>query len=87
MSTFKMNLDIFDVAHSFQIVKECIQFLRGNLLLSDLLCCNAIASKVMDVSLSDKEIFPCKTCRQPTSIRKGSFWSKSKLPLTVLSNI
>ena len=63
MSTFKMNLDIFDVAHSFQIVKECIQFLRGNLLLSDLLCCNAIASKVMDVSLSDKEIFQYKTCR------------------------
>ena len=42
--------------------------------------------------------FQYKTCRKPTSIRKGSFWSnftkiegsfwsKSKLPLTVLSNI
>ena len=47
-------------------------------------CCNQIASKVMDVSLSDKEIFQCKTCGKRTSIRKGSFWTKSKLPLTVL---
>ena len=80
-----MDLDLFDVSHLFSNVRECIDFLRGrNLLLSDLLCCNQIASKVMDVSLSDKQIFRCKLCNKCTSIRKGSFWSKSKLPLTVL---
>ena len=80
-----MDLDIFDVANLFQNVKQCIQFLRGrNLLLADFFCCNQIASKMMDVSLSDKEIFQCKTCGKRTSIRKGSFWTKSKLPLTVL---
>ena len=80
-----MDLDIFDVAGLFSNVHNCIDFLRGrNLLLGDLHCCNEICSKVMDISLSDKQIFQCKRCGKRTSIRKNSFWSKSKLPLTVL---
>ena len=80
-----MDLDIFDIAGLLNNVQNCIEFLRGrNLLLSDLHCCNQLCSKVMDISLSDRQIFQCKQCGKRTSIRKNSFWSKSKLPLTVL---
>ena len=80
-----MELDLFDIADVFQNVSSCINFLRGcNLLLQDLLCCNQICSKVRDSSISDKQIFQCKVCAKRQSIRKFSFWTKSKLPLTVL---
>ena len=38
----------------------------------------------MDTSLSDKEIFQCTHCHRHYSIRQGSFWSYSKLPLPLL---
>ena len=80
-----MDLDILDLAGVFQNVSMCIGFLRGrNLLLADYFCCQQNCSKVMDVSLSDREIFQCKICAKRYSIRTGSFWSKSKVPLTVL---
>ena len=53
---FMMNL--LDVASLFTDVKKCITFLRGrNLLKQDHVCCNQNASKVMDISLTDREIF------------------------------
>ena len=37
-----------------------------------------------DSGSSDCEIFQCNICKCCQSIRKGSFWAKSKLPLTIL---
>ena len=83
-----MDLDILDVAELFQNVSMCINFLWGrNLLLSDYYCCNNLCSKVRDSSLSDKQIFQCNQCHKRHSIRKFSFWSKSKLSLTVLLSV
>ena len=80
-----MNLNILDIAPIISDISMCRGFLRGrNLLLSDYFCCNETCSKVMDCSLSDNEIFQCKICFRRFSIRTGSFWEKSKLPLTIL---
>ena len=82
------NLDIFDVGILFQNVNLTIEFMRGrNLLLQDYLCCGSECSKVHDISLSDWQIFQCNTCHKRYSIRSRSFWSGSKLCLTVLLGI
>ena len=41
----------------------------------------------MDIQLTDKERFQCNLCKNRYSIRKYSFWEKSKLSLTVLVTI
>ena len=80
-----MNLDIFGLAPIIQDVSKTIDFLHGrNLLLADYFCCGVTCSKVMDCSLSDKQIFQCNMCRKCYSICSNSFWSKSKLALNVL---
>ena len=77
--------DIFNIGPIIQNVNTTVQFLRGrNLLLQDFFCCGITCSKVMDVSLSDKQIFQCNNCKHRYSIHTGSFWSKSKLALNVL---
>ena len=82
------NLDIFDLAPVIGNVCICIEFLHGrNLLLNDLFCCGVQCSKVTDISISDKQIFQCNVCKKRQSIRTGSFWSKSKLPLITLVSI
>ena len=69
-------------------VNNCILFLRGrNLLLEDFYCCRVVCSKVYDSSLTDKQIFQCNVCHKHYSIRTGSFWFKSKLPLTLLLSL
>ena len=80
-----MECNIIDLAPALCDTKKCINFMRGrNLLLEDLFCCNTECSKVMDVQITDKQRFQCKLCRKRYSIRKESFWEKSKLPLTIL---
>ena len=79
------SLSLIELAPVFSNVKKCVQFLcRRNLLKQDEFCCNQQCSKVMDISLSDREIFQCRLCYRHYSIRNGSFWSKSKLKLTML---
>ena len=79
------DLDIFDIAPLIENVSTTIQFMHvHNLLLQDYFCCNKHCSKMYDSSLTDKQIFQCNICHHRYSIRSGSFWSKSKLCLTVL---
>ena len=83
-----MEFNILELAPIISDTKQCITFLRGrNLLLEDYICCGQPSAKVVDPNLTDKEIFQCNLCRQRHSIRTGSFWSKSKLELTVLVTI
>ena len=83
-----MEVNIIEIAPFISETSKCIEFLRGhNLLLQDLWCCGRIASKVLDLQISDKERFQCTVCRKRSSIRQHSFWEKSKLPLTVLLTI
>ena len=83
-----MDVDFLDVSHLFTNVREWITFMRGrNLLVQDLFCCRQICSKVHDSNTSDKEMFQCNICKRRQSIRIRSFWSKSKLPLTILMAI
>ena len=80
-----MNLDFIGVSELYSNVHSCIEFMRGcNLLLQDLFCCQQQCSKVYDTGTSDHQIFQCNVCKKRTSIRKGSFWAKSKLPLCIL---
>ena len=80
-----MNVNLLDIAPVLCNVKETIGFLRGlNLLLQDYLCCGETCSKVHDISLTDKEIFQCRSCFRRYSICTGSFWFKSKLSLCIL---
>ena len=80
-----MEMNLIDFAPIISDTKTCIQYLRGrNLLLQDHWCCGLRTTKVMDVTISDKERFQCTECRRRTSIRKGSFFEKSKLELTVI---
>ena len=83
-----METSILDIAPLLADTKTCINFLRGrNLLLADYICCRNPCSKVMNIQVTDKEIFQCNFCRRRYSIRTGSFWAKSKLQLTVLVGI
>ena len=80
-----METNIFDIAPVLSDIKTCIAFLRGrNLLLNDYICCGIQCSKVADISISDRERFQCNTCKKRTTIRKYSFFEKSKLELTVI---
>ena len=80
-----MDINILEIAPIISDVRQTITFLRGrNLLLQDYWCCGQIASKVTDISLTDKEIFQCNQCKSRYSIRTNSFFSKSKLELSVL---
>ena len=80
-----MELNILDIAPVISDTNTCVNFLRGrNLLIQDYWCCGNIASKVMDVQLSDEQRFQCNYCKKRVSIRKDSYWEKSKLELTVL---
>ena len=82
------NMDFFEIVPILQNVKETITFMRGrNLLLQDFFCCGIACSKVMDISLQDREIFQCNQCKRRHSIRHGSFWFKSRLALNVLLGI
>ena len=58
-------------------------FRRSRLLKDDYMCCNHMCSKVMDISLSDQEIFQCNYCSKCYSIDAESFFFNFKLPLTV----
>ena len=70
------DLDILQIAPIIQDVKQTITFMRGrNLLLQDYFCCQLPCSKVMDISLKDKEIFQCKTCSKGTVSDKAHFGS------------
>ena len=62
-------------------------FARMQFIVKWLFCCRFTCSKVGDVSLSDGQIFQCKYCFKRYSIRTQSFWTKSKLPLTVLLSL
>ena len=83
-----MEVNIIELAPIISDTKKCINFLRGrNLLLQDYICCQQQCSKVMDIKLTDREIFQCNICHRRHSIRSNSFWAKSKLQLTVLVSI
>ena len=80
-----MAMNILQIAPIISDIKSTVQFMRlHNLLLQDYWCCETICSKVMDISLKDREIFQCNICTKRYSIRTGSFWFKSKLQLNVL---
>ena len=80
-----MELNILDIAPVLSDTRICINFLRGrNLLIQDYWCCGHITSKVMDSDITDKQCFQCNHCKKRISIRKYSFWEKSKLQLTIL---
>ena len=79
------DLNLLDVAPLLSDINSCMRFLRqNNLLKQDHYCCNQPCSKVMDVSLTDREIFQCRICTKRCSNRDNSFWAKSKLKLTIL---
>ena len=83
-----MEVNIIELAPIISDTKKCINFLHGrNLLLQDYICCQQQCSKVMDIKLTDREIFQCNIYRRRHSIRSNSFWAKSKLQLTVLVSI
>ena len=68
--------------------RECIDYMRRKgLLKRDFHCYGDVCSKVMNGSLSDKEIFQCTHCHRHYSIRQGSSWSCSKLPLKLLLSL
>ena len=85
LSFLQMDVNILDIAPVLSDIKTCIAYLRGrNLLLNDYFCCETQCSKVMDISLNDREIFQCNQCHKRFSIRTNSFWSGSHLSLCVL---
>ena len=69
--------------------RNTIEFLREkNILHKEMYCCNEICSLMGDTyGSTDKQIFACKICYKRCSIRKNSFFSKSKLSLQVLLTI
>ena len=79
------NFDFLSVFELFTDVNKCINLMCGrNLLLENVICCRQICSKVYDSASTDHQIHQCNICKKRTSIRKGSFWFNSKLPLTIL---
>ena len=84
-SAMNGGLDILEISPIISSVTETNNFMRGhNLLLQDYFCCNQTCSKVTDMSISDHQVFQCTNCKHRYTIRHGSFWFKSRLPLNIL---
>ena len=80
--------NIFELSEHISSERNVIEFLRiHGVLKRNHSCCGNLCSKVMDVSLTDKEIFQCNSCHRRYSIRTNSYFAKSKLKLTVLLSI
>ena len=70
------TLSILDVAHFlFGSVDQQITFLQQKGLLATNKTCGTC------MTLGSKRIFRCRNCKTTKSLRVGSFFSKSKLPL------
>ena len=66
---------------------ECIDYLRNrNLLPKRIFCCRN-ECKIIKDNMKDGQIFRCTVCHKKKSIRTGSFFSGSSLPLGVLLTI
>ena len=86
--TIFVMANIFELSQYISNERTVIDFLRTQQILkNNYYCCNQVCSKVMDVSLKDKEIFQCKICHHRYSIRTDSIFCKSKLELKVLLSI
>ena len=80
--------NIFELSKHISSERNAIQFFRiHGVLKRNYICCGNQCSKVMDVSLTDKEIFQCNSCHRRYSICTNSYFAKSKLKLTVLLSI
>ena len=67
--TIFVMANIFELSQYISNERTVIDFLRTQQILkNDYYCCNQVCSKVMDVSLKDKEIFQCKICHHRYSI-------------------
>ena len=79
------TLSILDVAHFlFGSVDQQITFLQQKgLLATNKTCgtCHASMTLGSKRDISDGSIFRCRNCKTTKSLRVGSFFSKSKLPL------
>ena len=76
------TLSIHDVAHFlFGSVDQQITFLQQKGLLDTCGTCHASMTLGSKRDISDGSIFRCRNCKTTKSLRVGSFFSKSKLPL------
>ena len=76
--------NIFEISEIISDIRNTIDFLRTrNLLKNEFVCCGINCSKVMDISLKDKQIFQCNVCKKRRSIRTDSFYFSSNLCLSV----
>ena len=71
---------------------DCRQWLRGRGLLAvhrDCPTCNAVMNEKVYNRVLDGKIWRCprKQCRKTVSLRKGSFFDRTKLPLTKLTDM
>ena len=84
-----MALNFLDFTKIVSDSRSTIDFLRDrNILHKEMYCCNELCSLVGDTyGSSDKQIFSCKVCFKRHSIRKNSFFSRSKLSLQVLLSL
>ena len=79
------KLSIFDVApFVFGTVQQQIQFLQQKMLLAaNMTWCNCNTQMIIGnrSDISDGCVFRCRSCKTTKSLRAGSFFDKSKLPL------
>jgi transposase-like protein len=81
---------LFDFLDTVTDIRRLILFLRNkNVLPSRTNCnsCNRPMNEQKSTATIDGVIFRCTKCKRTFSIRKGSFFEKSKLELRVIASI
>ena len=85
MASVSQSLSILDVSRFlFGTVDEQISFLQQKGLLATAMTCSGCNAPMVlgrKRDISDGSIFRCARCKTTKSLRAGSFFSKSKLPL------
>ncbi|KII64577.1 hypothetical protein RF11_06334 [Thelohanellus kitauei] len=77
-----MEIRLDDLAHYKFKISGLIEFFQTRLLLPKFpLCCDQIMKVAIRSSVIDGHAFRCLVCRTFSSIRKGTFFEKSKLSL------
>lgn len=79
-----MDLNIFEVSVIWNDINNTVQFFQNkNILKRHHVCCGQNIGLVKSKSKDGRE-FKCHRCKNRYSLRTGSFFYDSKLPLTVL---
>ena len=80
-----MPLNVLQLAQILSSVSETISYLRNKgLLAKNMFHCGRECYENRNPNTSDTVMFQCKVCRKKISVREGSIFSRSRLPLKTL---